>query len=166
MKLNLPKKKVFMGPAMLWKRILALIVDLFVLDFFVLSMFSGAAAKILGGANSIREIISVLESNPGQVQVLTALFAVIVLLAMSYFVLLQYATGQTLGCMLLNIYIVNGDGERPKFWQGIVRNMFVIPAFPFILLWVADPVYLFFAKKGQRLTEWLSDTRVVEQFEL
>jgi hypothetical protein len=72
--------------------------------------------------------------------------------------------------MLLSIHIVFAQGEnefeRPRFWQCLVRNLFMIPTLPFVLLWAAEPVYFFAARKGQRLTEWMSRTKVVEQYEI
>ena len=170
MDLNLPKKSVFLGPATLWKRVLAFVVDLFILDFFVLSVFGGVVDKILGGTGELFTAYSMLQQNSVQADTLIMVFSIIVMLMLAYFVILQYATGQTLGCMLFDIHVVEQVGEskfiRPGFWQSVLRNIFIIPAVPFILLWVVDPLYLFFVKKGQRLTEMLSRTRVVERFEL
>ncbi|MBU2561351.1 MAG: RDD family protein [Nanoarchaeota archaeon] len=170
MDLNLPEKSVFYGPANLWKRMLAFLLDIFILDFFVLSIFSGITGKIVGDTKEVLLVYKMLQQDTSQVQALTMLFMIIIMLALAYFVLLQYAVGQTVGCMLLNIHVVAQTGEnkfgRPSLLQSFVRNMFIIPTIPFILLWIADPVYLLFAKKGQRLTEWLSATRVIEKFEI
>jgi uncharacterized RDD family membrane protein YckC len=165
--LNLPEKRAFLGPAMLWKRILCFILDLFILDFFVISPFSSVTEKLTVGYTDVLAAYRMLQSSPGQVQALSMMLSLIVLLALAYFVLLQYALGQTLGSMLMNLHVVSEQGKefsRPTFWQCFVRNIFIIPAIPFILLWIIDPVYLFFAKKNQRLTEWLSNTRVIEQY--
>lgn len=170
MELNLPEKRVFIGPANLWKRILAFVLDLLVLDFFVLSIFNSVTEKMLGGVTDVLLAYKMIQQDSAQMQALTVLFMIIVLLALAYFALLQYATGQTLGCILMNIHVVAQVSEkefrRPDMWQCIVRNLFLIPTIPFIFLWIIDPIYLYFGKKGQRLTEWLSTTRVVEQFEI
>ncbi|MFC1741461.1 RDD family protein [Nanoarchaeota archaeon] len=166
--LNLPEKRVFIGPANLWKRILAFVVDILILEFLVIGIFKGVIEKILGSTGDVWSTYRMLEENSSQLRALSMLFMLIVTLALVYFVLLQYAVGQTVGCLLLNLHVVQqlGDKEftRPGFWQCVLRNMFIIPTIPFVILWIADPVYFFFAKRGQRLTEWLSRTRVVEQF--
>jgi uncharacterized RDD family membrane protein YckC len=164
MDLNLPEKRVFTGPATLWKRVAAFVLDLFVIDFFVLGFFR----NILSGLFTTADFTStyrVLEANPAQANTLMMIVSVMVMLALAYFVLLQYLLGQTVGDIVLNLKVVADDHMVPNFWQCLVRNMFIIPAVPFILLWIIDPAYLFFAKKGQRLTEWLSNTRLVERFE-
>lgn len=167
MKLDLPEKKVFIGPARVWKRILAFVLDLFVIDFFVLSFFQDVADKMLGSGAGFMTTYQLLENNPSQANALFGLFMMMILLVLAYFVLLQYAAGQTIGCILFNIYVVAETGDkqfdRAGFWQCLLRNLFLIPAVPFIFLWIIDPLYLAFARNGQRFTEWLSRTRVIEQ---
>jgi uncharacterized RDD family membrane protein YckC len=125
---------------------------------------------IVGEGSNVLSTYAMLEESDVTLQALSMVFILIVMLAMTYFVLMQYAVGQTLGRMVLNVYVVQQVDDknltRPRFWQCLVRNIFLIPTIPFVLLWIVDPVYFFFAKKGQRLTEWLSKTRVVEQFEI
>ena len=62
------------------------------------------------------------------------------------------------------IYVVSDDGM--KTWQVLARNIVFIPIFPFILLWVLDPLFMFFTKTNQRLSEILSKTKVVEKYDL
>jgi uncharacterized RDD family membrane protein YckC len=124
--------------------------------------------KMLGSGAGFMSTYNLLQENPAQANALIGIFMIMILLILAYFVLLQYAAGQTVGCMLFNIHVVAEVGDkqfgRAGFWQCVLRNLFLIPAVPFIFLWVIDPLYLVFAKKGQRLTEWLSRTRVIEQF--
>lgn len=168
MKLDLPEKKVFIGPARMWKRMLAFVLDLFVIDFFLISFFQDVADRMLGSSAGFMATYSLLEKNPAQANALFGIFMIMILLVLAYFVLLQYAAGQTIGCILFDMRVVAEAGEkefgRAGFWQCLLRNLFLIPAVPFIFLWVIDPLYLVFARKGQRLTEWLSRTRVIEQF--
>jgi len=166
--LNLPQRHVFIGPAQIWKRLLALLVDLAVLDFFVFSFFTDVSKILLGDSADIMATYRMLQENTSRTSAIVMVMAIVIMLAFVYFVLLQYATGQTVGMMLLNLQVVFQVGEKefsmPSFWQCLIRNMFLIPAMPFILLWIIDPLYLFFTKKNQRLTEWLSQTRVIEQY--
>ena len=70
---------------------------------------------------------------------------------------------QTIGKMLMKIYVVS-DTKTLNPWQLLVRNLVFIPIFPFVLLWLIDPLFMFFTKTNQRLSEILSKTRVVEKY--
>ena len=72
---------------------------------------------------------------------------------------------QTIGKALIGIYVVS-DNKDLKAWQLLVRNIVFMPIFPFVLLWLFDPLFMFFTKTNQRLTEILSRTRVVEKYSL
>ena len=72
---------------------------------------------------------------------------------------------QTIGKMLMKIYVVS-DNDNIKAWQLFTRNLVFIPIFPFVLLWVLDPLFMFFTKTNQRLTEILSKTKTVEKFSI
>ena len=70
---------------------------------------------------------------------------------------------QSIGKMLMKIYVIS-DNKVLKTWQLLVRNIVFIPIFPFVLLWILDPLFMFFTKTNQRLTEILGKTRVVEKY--
>jgi uncharacterized RDD family membrane protein YckC len=166
--LNLPERHVFMGPASPFKRLLAFFVDLAVIDFFVLGFYTEIISRLLGNSTDIMSTYYMLTAQTGRADAIILIFTLIITLTLAYFVLMQYATGQTLGAMLLNLHVVSPVNDKeytlPGFWQCMMRNIFIIPAMPFVLLWIADPIYFFYAKKGQRLTEWLSRTKVIEQY--
>ncbi|MBW2967938.1 RDD family protein [Candidatus Woesearchaeota archaeon] len=170
MDLNLPKKRTFIGPASIWKRLLAFVIDLFLVDFFIVGPFRKVIGNILPTPESFTETFVFLESNPAQMDLLLLIFTLASAIIIAYFVLSQYLIGQTLGCRLLRIKVVTPADAKgkvfvtPNFWQCLVRNMFLLPFVPFILLWIADPVYYFIAKKHQRLSEWLSRSQVVEVY--
>ena len=168
MDLNLPEQRVFVGPARLWKRLLCFIVDLSILDLFVYTFFSDAAAKIIGNNPGFSSTYRLISEIPSKTNSLVLLFTTIIFLTLAYFVLLQYTTGQTVGCILLRMKVVSqAEGNRhgiPAFWQCLLRNLFVIPAVPFIFLWAIDPLYMLFTKGDQRLTEFISKTIVIEEF--
>jgi uncharacterized RDD family membrane protein YckC len=171
-KLDLPGNTYFYGPASFWKRVIAFLIDLFIIDLFVVGFFREALMRIISAETGMMATYRMLESGGAQAEALYLIFTIMVLLTLAYFVLLQYTTGQTVGGILANMHVVSQkEGEdaglqKISFWQCIVRNLFIIPAIPFILLWVADPVFMLFAKKGQRMTEWLSGTKVVEKYRL
>ena len=100
--------------------------------------------------------------------------------------MLEKKMGQTIGKMLMKIYVVDArekvagenartlafmasshstsDNNNLKTWQLLARNLVFIPMFPFVLLWVLDPLFMFFTKTNQRLTEILGRTKVVEKY--
>ena len=67
MDLNLPEKRVFLGPANLWKRVLAFILDLFILDFFVLGFFRGVTSKVVGSATSVTAAYHMLQERAAKI---------------------------------------------------------------------------------------------------
>jgi len=169
MDLDIPGTKTFLGPATIWKRILALLLDLFIIDFFIISSFRDLISRVTGSSTA-REIYRMVDDNTPAIKTLIMAFSIIIILALAYFTLLQYLLGQTLGQMMLDIYVVDsaqpdaGTKEPPMLWQCILRNLFIIPVAPFIFIWAVDPLYMLFTRSDQRLTEWLSNTKVVERF--
>jgi uncharacterized RDD family membrane protein YckC len=79
--------------------------------------------------------------------------------------ILEKELNQTPGKMLFNLYVTSQTKDL-KYWQLFVRSMFLIPVFPFVLLWVIDPIVMLFTKENQRLSEILSRTKVVEKYKL
>jgi len=86
-------------------------------------------------------------------------------LAILYFMLLEKKLNQSPGKILFNLYVVSQEKEL-KYWQLFVRNMFLIPFFPFVLLWIIDPIVMLFTKQNQRLSEILSRTKTVEKYKV
>ncbi len=161
-RLNLPKEKVFIGPAMLWKRILAFAIDILILSVFVMFPFTGLFKKLLPKDYSFSQLFSILGSGENTGYILSIYFASSILMLL-YFYLLEKKMGQTIGKKLLNIYVIS-DSNHLSRWQLFVRNIYLIPIFPFDLLIIADPLFMLFTKSTQRLSEILSRTRVVEKY--
>ncbi len=80
---------------------------------------------------------------------------VLFLIAYAYFVLFEYLLGQTPGMMLLSTRTNN----LPRVWQALTRNCFLIPVFPFVLLWILEPLMILFTGRG--ILERLSNTRTL-----
>ena len=78
------------------------------------------------------------------------------LLLLLYFSLFEYYLGRTPGMRLLGITTKGID----NVWTSFVRNMFVIPIFPFTILLLIDGLYLLFRK--QRLLERFTGTSTVQ----
>ena len=128
--LNLPKERRFVGPASIWKRAIAFIIDLLIIEFIIALPFRGIFTRMIP-AGSLKETYSYLQSHPGVSTKMNMVMVVIGLLALLYFAILEIKIQQTIGKMFMNIY-VKSMTKRLTFWQCLVRNMFFILIFPFI----------------------------------
>jgi|ETNmetMinimDraft_2_1059921.scaffolds.fasta_scaffold23329_3 hypothetical protein len=161
--LKLPKERKFTGPASLWKRGLAFMIDMLLIDFVVIFPFRGILSKIMPASVSYSQAYSYLIENPGFAKILSAITVAIGILALIYFSILEWKLNQTVGKILMNIYVVSVSKEL-RYWQALVRSLFIIPLFPLVLLWVIDPLVLAFSKTNQRLSEILSKTKTIQSY--
>lgn len=139
-------------------RSLAFLLDLSLLGMTIFAPVSLLAEQFIP-ATDYKSAYHYFLSNVAAANVLTIVFFFVFVLGILYFTLLEYLIGQTAGKRLLRLKIVDLSGKNPAFWQCLVRNLVLLPVFPFIIFWVVDPLYLLFTK--QRLTEQLSRTRTV-----
>ncbi len=142
--LAINKQGLTFKTAPFWKRAASFVLDLFVLNLLVFTHFQGLFSK------AVRENIGELTPSV----YLGVFFASII--SLLYFALLEHYAQQTLGMMLVKLYAV----PKPGFWKAVARNLFVLPFFPFTLLWVIEPLHLYFKKK--RFLELLTRTDTVE----
>jgi uncharacterized RDD family membrane protein YckC len=157
--LRLPKRKTVVVDASLLKRFLAFVLDLLIIDLLIIIPFRGLLERIVP-TGSLASTYKYLISEPP-----TALYTItftMSFLTILYFVLLEKKIGQTVGKVLLNLYVVPTD-KKEQWWRYVIRSIFLIPVFPIVLLWIIDPIYMLFNKQHQRLTEYLSKTKVVEK---
>ena len=161
--LNLPKERNFIGPALVWKRFIAFVFDLLIINLVLFFPFKRIIQKSIPEFGSYSEAYSFLSANQNYTATLTIISLVMSLFAVLYFALLEQKLGQTPGKMLFNIFVIS-DVKKLSFWQCVVRSLFLIPVFPFFLLWIIDPLFLFFTKTNQRLSEILSKTRTVSKY--
>jgi len=161
--LNLPKERAFTGPASVLKRLLGFVADLLIVNLVIFFPFRRIIQKSIPEFETYSEAYSFLASNQLYVKTLTIVSLVMALLAILYFALLEYKIQQTPGKMLFNISVIS-DTKKLAFWQCVVRSLFIIPIFPFFLLWVIDPLFMIFTKTNQRLSEILSKTKTVERY--
>lgn len=158
--LNLPKEQAFEGPALVWKRLLAFITDLLIINLVLFFPFKRIIQKSIPSFASYSEAYSFLTTHQSYTNNLTIVSIIMSLFAILYFALIEYKIQQTPGKILFNISIVS-DTKKLSFWQFVVRSLFIIPIFPFFLLWIIDPLFMFFTKTNQRLSEILSKTKTV-----
>ena len=161
--LNLPKERTFIGPALIWKRIAAFFIDMVIINLVVLFPFKRLFQNIIPKDYSFSEAYKFLSSSTNFTSYISSISLIMSILIILYFLMLEKKTSQTIGKMLMKIYVVSNN-DNLKTWQLLTRSLVFIPIFPFILLWVLDPLFMFFTKTNQRLTEILSKTRVVEKY--
>ena len=161
MKSVVSAKKTFLAQASVLKRIGAFVVDLVIINTIILFPFKSIFDSIVPG-KTFSEAFDFL-GNPESSMMLNAIMIAVAILTILYFMLLERKIAQTPGKMLFNLY-VKAQGKDLKNWQLFVRSMFLIPLFPFVLLWLVDPIVMLFTKENQRLSEILSRTKVVEQY--
>ena len=168
MKLNLPEEKTFTGNAVLWKRVAAFAIDFLVINIFIFAPFKKIFGSIMENQNSFSEAYEFIKANPdvGSSIATAAFFAGF--LGMFYFVILEKRMQQSIGKKIMNLSVVSSEGEdrQISLWQHIVRNLFFMPIFPIVLLWIIDPLFMVFNKTSQRLSEILSKTKVVQRYNM
>ena len=164
-RLNLPKERTFVGPALIWKRFIAFFIDMLIINLIVLFPFRKLFLNIIPKDYSFSEAYGLFSTSTNYTGFITSVSFVMSVLIILYFLMMEREMGQTIGKMIMKIYVVS-DNNILKTWQLLARNAVFIPIFPFVLLWVLDPLFMFFTKTNQRLTEILSKTRVVEKYSL
>jgi hypothetical protein len=100
--LRLPKERTFTGPALVWKRLLAFVADLLIINLIIFFPFRRIIQRAVPEFSSYSEAYSFLSSNQSYTATLTIVSLIMALFALLYFVLIEYKLGQTPGKMLLN----------------------------------------------------------------
>ncbi len=161
--MNLPKERTFKGPAIIWKRVAAFVTDILIINFILFFPFRRIITNMLPRFGSYSEAYEFFISNPGYSNKLMVVSLTMAIFAILYFTILEYKLQQTPGKMLFNISVIS-ETKKLRLWQCISRSLFLIPMFPFILLWIVDPLFMIFTKTNQRLSEILSKTRTIETY--
>ena len=163
--LGLPSARTFVGPALLWKRALSFIVDLLIINLTIFFPFRSLLQRLLPAFSTFQETYAYLLAHPGIQESIISLSLMMAFFGLLYFAFMEYRLHTTPGKMLFRIYITS-EHKQLRFWHCLLRSSFMLPIFPFVILWVVDPLFLFFSIKGQRLLEVLSKTRTVERYML
>ena len=183
------KKNIYVIPASIAKRFFAFVIDLFIINIFILGPFSSLFDSFSGSSIGFGTTYEKILTSPEMRASLTGALFVISILLVLYFIVLQKKFGQSIGMMVLNIYVVkiptlsisnrttstkknhrrnfektkiDSSSTRLGFFDLLLRNLFAIPFAPFIFLWIIDPLFLFFNRNSQRLMELVSNTLTVE----
>ena len=148
------KIKEVKEPAILWRRAIAYIADILILGFL-----TSPLTKIvnLPQQGSFMETYNYFLSNPVISKEILIVGFIIGLITLLYFVILEFYLNQTLGKILMNIY-VKSTKEKLILNQIIVRNIVKVST----VLLILDTLYIFIKKTHQRFTEKLSNTEVIQ----
>jgi uncharacterized RDD family membrane protein YckC len=157
------KEKSFFGVASVFKRILALSIDFFIILLVFARPFLKLISNILENfeTRNYSEMIEIFNSNPEILKNITFIIFFISLIALFYFSYLEWKYSQTFGQMIMGLYVISENKEK-YFWKYVLSNLFVIPFFPFILIWIIDPLYMFY--NGRRFTEKLADLKMEQKY--
>lgn len=162
-RLNLPKAEEFIAPASLLKRFLSYFIDLFIINFIIIFPFGKILKKIIP-SGSFSEVYQYIQTNPAVGNMIFLLSIVIGILTVAYFTFFEYITQQTPGKILMKQGIIRERGPQLRFINYLISNLTFMPLFPFILLWIIDPIYMIISPKNQRLMERLTRILVVEKY--
>ena len=126
------------------KRILALVIDY----FLIIIAFASPLLRLFDTTS----LHNLQAAPPG---LLIYVSSGLSLLAILYFAFFESVLGKTPGMQL------TGLSTKASFYQSVVRNIFVLPIFPFIIL-LPFELYNIFRKK-QLLLERFTNTKTIEQ---
>lgn len=159
--LNLPKRRYMKTDAHWAKRILAFLIDMIIISFITLPL---QASIPIQENLSFTEIIKTMMGSPeiqGKLFMIEVFSAII---AMLYFIIIEYKLGQSIGKTIMGLKIESEDKNHKNLtlWQMFLRNLFFVPLIPFNLLAVVDPVFMILRKDHKRLSDMFSKTKVVE----
>lgn len=148
--------------ASFWKRVIAYIIDAIIINIIIIWPFQKTIMRLSLGfqSNNILQVYNYISSNQEAVRAtlpeMAILFVIVSILTIAYWAILEYKLRQSIGKMLLNIY-VKSDEKTLTLQQCIIRNVSKISG----LLLLTDCIGIIGNK--QRFLERLSKTRVVEK---
>ncbi|MGM5480865.1 MAG: RDD family protein [Nanobdellota archaeon] len=148
--LNLPQEKRMIIDGRIDKRAVGFLIDLVLLYILILPPLS---KLVVGAPQGISGIFNYVTSIP--LGVLTIISATAGLALLLYFSLFEHYLGYTPGMRLMGL-----QTQTLSLSQAFMRNLFVVPVFPFSLLFILELYYLF--KYKQRFLEQVSDTKTIE----
>jgi len=137
-------------PAPFWKRFFAYIIDIILVNLIISLPFRDYFSKF---SSNLEILFGATDKN------LFLITFIVVMAVIFYFSVLEYKTNQTVGKMLMNIYVVSATGNKITFTQAFLRNLIK----PFSIVLLVDVAYMFFKRTNQRLFDIFSQTAVVEK---
>jgi uncharacterized RDD family membrane protein YckC len=135
------------------RRIFAALIDLVL--WFVLFIF---AAINFGKVTTVTH-----EAGTSTNATLTGLpLLIFILIELSYFVILEWRFGGTLGKLLLGVRVVNAGGGRVTPKQALLRNLLrAVDAFPYFVPYITGLILVAGDGRKRRLGDKVANTVVV-----
>jgi len=155
--------RYFIAPASISRRIISFIIDMIIINFIIFNPFRSTFQKLIPSNLGYSAAKDYIAQNPQLISLATFLFLIIGIMILFYFTCFEYFIQQTPGKIITGIYLVP-ENKKITFWNYLLSNLTFIPVFPFVLLWVIDPIYMFTSPKSQRLMEKLNKILVVQKY--
>lgn len=157
------KRKIIIMEAPIWKRVLAFLIDYIIINSFILFPFNNIMKKLLN-TNDITQILSMISNNNINTSAIIYISLFMSIMALLYFTILESKLNQTIGKIIMKIYIINIKNPKEKrisFFQAIIRGLGVFLIFTLPLITLLDAVYVYFNKDKQRFLERISKTKTI-----
>ena len=162
----MPKKydplKQYQDKVSIWKRGLAFLIDIIIIQILVNLNFSKLLQNDFGSDKSLTELFNYSINNYSTLEPKLLIISIVTsLLALIYFTLFEWKLKQTLGKMLFKIKVTSKN-KKLELWQALVRNLPKVLIFINYFFWVLiiDLIYYNFTKK--RLFDKLALTDVAK----
>ena len=141
-----------MQPAPLYKRIIAYLIDLLIVDLIIVSPFKSLLESLIptNFSEFYTTLASMLSAKVMLIAFISGLFAIL------YWSILEFKIQQTMGSLIMGISVMPLS-KKYALSQALLRN---ITKFSLILL-LLDSIFIFKSDKNQRLTERLSQTMTI-----
>ncbi|MFH1331728.1 MAG: RDD family protein [archaeon] len=148
--------------ASFWKRVIAYIIDAIIINIIIIWPFQKVIVRLSVDfqSNNIMQVYNYISSNQEAIRAtlpeMAILFVIVSLLTIAYWAILEYKLRQSIGKMILNIY-VKSDEKTLTLSQCIIRNISKISG----ILLLIDCIGII--GNRQRFLERISKTRVIEK---
>ena len=155
-----PLKELKKEQVSIWRRGLAFLVDIIIIQFIVNLNFNKLLESELSNDKTLVELFNYTIENYSNLEPKLMLISIITAVAaLLYFTILEWKLKQTLGKMLLRIE-VKSENKKLELWQALLRNLPKAMFFVNYLVWILliDLIYHSFTRK--RLFDRLAKTYV------
>ena len=155
-----PLKELKKEQVSIWRRGLAFIIDILIIQFIVNLNFNKLLAADLSNDKSLIELFNYsLENYSSLEPKLLTISIITAILALIYFILFEWKLKQTIGKMLFKIKITS-ENKRLEFYQVLIRNLPKAALFVNYTIWIffIDLIYHSFTRR--RLFDKLAKTNI------
>jgi len=141
-----------------WKRLLAFLIDYMIVSIIITVPFDNLINKLIP-TNDFAALVSLIETNSLPLFSIFTISFISAIIGTLYFIILDYKLNQTIGKMIMNIFVTPTKITKS---QAVIRSLGAFFMFTFPIMTLIDGIYVYF-NKGQRLFEKLSNTKTVEK---